>query len=83
MSSDENGSTFSYTKAAASDVASIKALIGHRQGRTSARTRGYDGGREGRRMFEVAQENYFQVITGPASFRMRPFRRSRQGSRSR
>jgi len=48
MSSDENGSTFSYTKAAASDVASIKALIGTGKCERPREPADHDGGRKER-----------------------------------
>jgi len=67
LASDISGTAFNYTKIAQSDVVTLKGLIG--QGKAEVRANPRVMTVEGKEaMVEVAQENYFQVITGPASF---------------
>lgn len=67
LSGDENGTALSYSKIVQSDVNSIKALIG--SGKAEVRANPQIMTIEGKEAsVEVAQENYFQVITGPANF---------------
>jgi type II secretory pathway component GspD/PulD (secretin) len=67
LSSTTDGSEFKYTKATQSDVASLKLLVG--QGKAEVRANPRIMTIEGKEaLVEVAQENYFQVITGPPTF---------------
>lgn len=67
LSTDTDGSEFKYTKATQSDVVTLKGLIG--DGKAEVRANPRIMAIEGKEaLVEVAQENYFQVITGPANF---------------
>jgi type II secretory pathway component GspD/PulD (secretin) len=67
LSADPDGSEFRYTRASASDVASLKMLVG--QGKAEVRANPRIMTVEGKEaLVEVAQESYFQVITGPPTF---------------
>ena len=67
LSNNVDGSTFTYTQAAVSDVVQIKALIGKNLAtvRANPRIMAIDGKEAS---VEVSKENYFEVVTGPATF---------------
>lgn len=67
IAGDVEGAEFKYTKAAAADLVTLKGLIG--DGKAEVRANPRIMAVEGKEaIVEVAQENYFQVITGPANF---------------
>jgi len=62
-----NGSSFTYTKIGQNDVDTLKGLLAQGKGEVRANPRIMTvEGKEA--TVEVAQESYFQVITGPANF---------------
>lgn len=67
MSSSEDSSSFTYTQASANDLVTIKNLVGKGLAEVRANPRVITlEGKEA--SVEVAQENYFQVVTGPSSY---------------
>lgn len=67
LTGDIDSTEFKYTKASQADLATLKGLIGN--GKAEVRANPRIMSVEGKEAsVEVAQENYFQVITGPANF---------------
>lgn len=67
LNASDEASTFRYTSASRADVATIKALVG--DGKATVRANPRIMTLEGKEaLVEVAQENYFQVVTGPTNF---------------